>query len=106
MALTYLLLIARACLHDAACVFFSPHAPCWHPSAAGRMLDTPGRGYRALGPAEGIAPSRRTGGTCGLVQCASLSLLIVAGGAILACVLRGTSPATQTRAARPRGACR
>ena len=58
MALTYLLLIARACLHDAACVFFSPHAPCWHPSAAGRMLDTPGRGYRALGPAEGIAPSR------------------------------------------------
>ena len=84
MALTYLLLIARACLHDAACVFFSPHAPCWHPSAAGRMLDTPGRGYRALGPAEGIAPSRRTGGTCGLVQCASLSLLIVAGVAMLA----------------------
>ena len=48
------------------------------------MLDTPGRGYRALGPAEGIAPSRRTGGTCGLVQCASLSLLIVAGVAMLA----------------------
>ena len=50
------------------------------------MLDTPGRGYRALGPAEGIAPSRRTGGTCGLVQCASLSLLIVAGVAMLATI--------------------
>ena len=47
------------------------------------MLDTPGRGYRAVGPAEGIAPSRRTGGTCGLVQCASLSLLILSGVAML-----------------------
>ena len=53
-------------------------------SEEGRMLlDTPGRGYRAVGPAEGIAPSRRTGGTCGLVQCASLSLLILSGVAML-----------------------
>ena len=61
---------------------FSPRAEL--AAERGRMLDTPGRGYRALGPAEGIAPSRRTGGTCGLVQCASLSLLIVAGVAMLA----------------------
>ena len=48
------------------------------------MLDTRGRGYRALGSAEGVvAPSRRTGVACGLVQCASLSLLILSGVAML-----------------------
>ena len=44
---------------------------------------SPGHGYRAVGPAEGVAPSRRTGAACGLVQCASLSLLILSGLAML-----------------------
>ena len=73
-SLTYLLLTncTEVLAGMLACVF-SPRAELAVRRA--RMLDTPGRGYRALGPAEGIAPSRRTGGTCGLVQCASLSLL-------------------------------
>ena len=43
----------------------------------------PGDGYRAVGQAEGVAPSRRTGATCGPVQCVSLTLLILSGIAML-----------------------